>query len=160
MIDYQEFNSGEIKIILYMRIYIVLIFLVLTVTSCNERFKRSQGESEKNNSEIKFFTNRIKSQENLEAILSPEPKVLKVIDGCILVDKYNIIWPYGYTIIEDGKSIVIVDDNDTPVAMVGERINLSGGVCSECDEAAIEKITNMKKGNCKGEFWIVGEVLE
>jgi len=70
-----------------------------------------------------------------------------------------IIWPYGYKLRLEDKTIQVLNADGQAVACVGDWIELGGGVID-----SIEVIENCigqpLRHNCTGPYWITGTIIE
>lgn len=76
-------------------------------------------------------------------------------DGsCIKVNDNLIVWPYGYSVKEEKNTTKIFDNKGQLIALVGDTVKLGGGQVE-----ANQMNSEYYNVDCKGPFWIVGEVL-
>ncbi len=72
---------------------------------------------------------------------------------------HMIIWPYGYKLGLEGKTIQVLKADGQAVARVGDWIVLGGG---EAD--SIEFIENLigqpLPPDCTGPYWLAGTIME
>jgi hypothetical protein len=84
-------------------------------------------------------------------------------EGCLRLKEqpfarsYMIIWPYGYKLRLEGKTIQVLDADGQVVARVGDWIELGGGVVD-----SIEFIENYigqpLPPDCTGPYWFAAPI--
>jgi hypothetical protein len=84
---------------------------------------------------------------------------LVLVNGCLRVENYLLVWPHGFSISTDGKVIQIIDNTGKPIARVGDKIKLSGGGGEMPREIIANYSTELPSDRCSGPYWIVGEVI-
>ncbi|MBU3967580.1 MAG: hypothetical protein KKG76_09430 [Euryarchaeota archaeon] len=129
------------------------IIVSILITGCVE--KTQQDESSVNTSTSLFFPVQKYTNPSVRmtAILEGE---LVQINGCLRVDKYLLVWPYGFSISTNDEVIQINNNTGKPVAIVGDKVILGGG------EIPGDYIANFSRelpsSRCSGPYWIVGDV--
>lgn len=74
-------------------------------------------------------------------------------------ESYMIIWPYGYTIRLEGKTIQVLNADGRVVARAGDRIVIGGGETNST-EGIENSIGQPLPLDCTGPYWIAGEIIE
>ena len=74
-------------------------------------------------------------------------------------ESYMIIWPYGYTVRLEDKTIQVLNADGQPVARVGDWIVLGGGE-TYLTEFIEDIIGQSLPPDCTGPYWITGTVIE
>ncbi len=82
-----------------------------------------------------------------------------LVNGCLRVDNYLLVWPYGFSISTDGEVIQIIDNTGKPIAHVGDKVKLGGGGGEMPSEIVAKYSAEFPSDRCSGPYWIVGEVL-
>ena len=77
----------------------------------------------------------------------------------IFGESYMIIWPYGYTVRLEDKTIQVLNVDGQAVARVGDWIVLGGGVVDSM-EVAENSIGQPLPPDCTGPYWITGTIIE
>ncbi len=131
------------------------IIVSILVTGCVEKTQQDDRFIDTSTSTL-FFP--VQTDPNpgaqMAALLEGE---LVQINGCLRVDKYLLVWPYGFSISTNGEVIQINNNTGKPIALVGDKVKLGGG------EIPGEYIANfsgeLPSSRCSGPYWIVGDVL-
>ncbi len=129
------------------------IFVSILVTGCVE--KTQQDESSVNTSTSPFFP--VQKEPNpvrMTALLEGE---LMQINGCLRVDDYLLIWPYGFSVSTSGGVIQINNSTGKPVAIVGDKVKLGGG--EKPGDIIANFSSELPSSRCSGPYWIVGDVI-
>ena len=82
---------------------------------------------------------------------------LVLVNGCLRVDNYLLVWPHGFSISTDGEVIQIIDNTGKPIVRVGDQVKLGGG--ERPSEFVAQYSAALPSNRCSGPYWIVGEVL-
>jgi len=77
----------------------------------------------------------------------------------IFGESYMIIWPYGYTVRLEDKTIQVLNADDQAVARVGDWIVLGGGE-TDLTEFIEDIIGQPLPPDCTGPYWITGTIIE
>ncbi|UCB43884.1 MAG: hypothetical protein JSV77_04350 [Dehalococcoidales bacterium] len=85
-------------------------------------------------------------------------------EGCLRLTQvfsrsYLIIWPYGYELRLEDKTIQVLNADGQVVACVGDWIVLGGGV-SDSIEVIENCIGQPLPPDCTGPYWIAGAINE
>jgi len=85
-------------------------------------------------------------------------------EGCLRLkpifgESYMIIWPYGYTVRLEDKTIQVLNADDQAVARVGDWIVLGGGE-TDLTEFIEDIIGQSLPPDCTGPYWITGTIIE
>lgn len=87
-------------------------------------------------------------------------------DGCLriqLSEGPTVVWPKGFGLEEGpGGELRVVDAAGEPVAALGDRFRLVGGIVTTLDEGMGLSEAGIQRAleSCPGRYWIVGEVLD
>lgn len=129
------------------------IVVSILIAGCVE--KTQQDERFVNTSTSPFFpVQKDPHPARMTAILEGE---LVQINGCLRVDDYLLVWPYGFSVSTSGGVIQINNSTGKPIATVGDKVKLGGG------EMPVDRIANfsseLPSSRCSEPYWIVGDVL-
>ena len=84
---------------------------------------------------------------------------LVLVNGCLRVENYLLVWPHGFSISTDSEVIQIIDNTGKPIARAGDQVKLSGGGGEMPSKIIANYSTELPNDRCSGPYWIVGEVL-
>jgi hypothetical protein len=89
---------------------------------------------------------------------------LVTYEGCLRLKpffgkSYMIIWPYGYKLRLEDKTIQVHNADDQAVACVGDWIVLGGGV-TDSTEFIENIIVQPLPPDCNGPYWIAGTITD
>lgn len=80
---------------------------------------------------------------------------LVLLNGCLRVDNYLLVWPHGFSTSTDDKVIRIIDNTGKPIARVGDKVKLGGGGGEMPDELIAQYSAELPSNRCSGPYWIV-----
>lgn len=86
---------------------------------------------------------------------------LILVKDCLRVqdsdnNNYLLIWPQGFSLSTEGKSIQISDDTGQLIVQVGDSIKVGGG---EIPPEQIENyVVQTLPNDCSGPYWIVASI--
>ncbi len=89
---------------------------------------------------------------------------LILYEGCLRLRPtfgrgHMIIWPYGYKLRLEGKTIQVLNADGQAVARVGDRIVLGGGEASSM-EFIENYIGQPLPPDCTGPYWMAGGITD
>ncbi|VVB85323.1 Uncharacterised protein [uncultured archaeon] len=130
------------------------IVVSILIAGCVE--KTHQDERYVNTSTPLFFPVQKYTNPRVQMTAELEGELVQ-INGCIRVNNYLLVWPYGFSVSANGEAIQINNSTGKPVAIVGDKVILSGG------EKPGDIIANFSRelpsSRCSGPYWIVGDVV-
>lgn len=129
------------------------IVVSILVAGCVE--KTQQDESSVNTSTSLFFPVQKDTNPSVRmtAILEGE---LVQINGCLRMNNYLLVWPYGFSVSTSGGVIQINNSTGKPVAIVGDKVILGGG--EKPGDIIANFSAELPSNRCSGPYWIVGDV--
>ena len=85
-------------------------------------------------------------------------------EGCLRLkptfgESYMIIWPYGYELRLEDKTIQVLNTDGQAVACVGDWIELGGGE-TDSMEGIENFIGQPLPPDCTGPYWIAGTIID
>jgi len=131
-----------------------IIMLIVIITGYIEELQQKPIDT---SSSTPFFpVQNNPSEFRMTALLEGE---LVLEDGCLRVDNYLLVWPYGFSLSTGGEVIQVIDDTGQPIARVGDRVKVGGGECVKPCEHIAQYSAELPSDHCSGPYWIVGEVI-
>lgn len=132
---------------------IIGIIVSILVTGCVEKTQQDDRFIDTSTSTLFFPVQKNPTNESMAALLEGE---LVQINGCLRVDNYLLVWPYGFSVSTSGGVIQINNNTGKPIALVGDKVKFGGG------EMPSDYIANfsieLPSSRCSGPYWIVGDV--
>jgi len=133
---------------------IIGIIVSILVIGCVEKTQQDDRFIDTSTSTLFFPVQKdTHPSSQMTAILEGE---LVQINGCLRVDNYLLVWPYGFSISTNGEVIQINNNTGKPIALVGDKVKFGGG------EKPSDYIANfsgeLPSSRCSGPYWIVGDV--
>lgn len=131
------------------------IIVSILVTGCVEKTQQDDRFINTSTSTIFFpVRNDPHPSSQMAALLEGE---LVQINGCLRVNNYLLVWPYGFSVSTNGEVIQINNNTGKPIALVGDKVRVGGG------EMPGDYIANfsveLPSSRCSGPYWIVGDVI-
>ena len=103
-----------------------------------------------------FFPQQKPGLDGMEALLVGE---LVLVDDCLRVDEYLLVWPPSFSVSTEDGVIWIIDDNGQPIMRVGDKVKVGGGGGEMPSEHIAKYSAELPSDRCSGPYWIVGEVI-
>lgn len=91
-------------------------------------------------------------------------RVTRDAQGCLRLDiepdRHTVVWPYGFTLREQGGELHVRDASGRDLGAVGGSFELGGGEVAELHGglALSAEARAAAESRCPGRFWIVGGV--
>lgn len=140
-------------------IRIILVLLMLQLFKCGDNrkpIKKPGVEINVNNPSINLITLSEPQNDYMEALISGT--LIVDINGCVKIEDYNIIWPYGFQVCNNNREIC--DSKGISMAKLNAQIKLSGGERTSIPKEEFEKHIILETDRtCEGNFWLVGEEI-
>lgn len=131
---------------------VVAVFAVMLLILFNYSKRSSQLSTPIAKSTSLFFpTQKVPQTIVMQALLVGK---LSKEGNCIKVNENLIVWPFGFSVKEERNAIKIFNDKGRVIATVGDTVKLGGGQVE-----ANQPNSEYQNADCKGPFWIVGDVL-
>jgi hypothetical protein len=71
-------------------------------------------------------------------------------DGCLRVNDYLILWPYGYSYRVENEDILIIDERGNIAAHVGDNVGVGGASGYLSNDKLVQPLSE----DCEGPFWL------
>lgn len=142
------------------RIAIVVILLVPVSSACQADVNTPHPITPEAPGSIVFLTQNSTTPSQMTSLFNG------VIDvdsaGCLRLvssTRATIVWPYGYTIHEQGTQLRIINSKGHDAGQIGGTFRLSGGIVESLNTGIPVSREVRQRGmqSCPGSFWIVGE---
>lgn len=146
-----KFSGNKQKVLI---LFLFILFIILCTTfACKDN-------STINSSSASSFPVQKAGLSKMDSLM--EGRLELDDNGCLRVDNYLIIWPYGFSLRTEGEDIQVIDEKGQVFAHVGDVIKIGGGeIPLEEAREFIEKsiVEQPLPDDCQGPYWIVGEVV-
>jgi len=91
----------------------------------------------------------------MEALL--QGKLVIDESGYLRIHDTLIIWPYHYSFISEGSDIWITNEKAEKIIKVGDPVKIGGGEYPE--QYVSQAIGQSLPDDCKGPFWLAGQIM-
>ncbi len=146
---------------LKLKVLMIGIIMSILISGCVEKQPQNGGSINTSTGPVNTSTSTLffpvqKNPKNVQmtALLKGE---LVLINGCLRVDNYLLVWPYGFSISREGEVIQILDIAGKPIAYIGDKVKLGGGEMPS--KFVAQYSSELPSDRCSGPYWIVGQVI-
>jgi len=138
---------------LRLKVLMIGIIMSILISGCVEKTQQND-KSVNTSTSTPFFPVQKdpNSASQMTALLKGE---LILVNGCLRVDNYLLVWPHGFSISTDGEVIQIIDNTGKPIARVGDKIKLGGGGGEMPREIVAKYSAELPSDRCPGPYWII-----